>query len=559
MQFAERFEPLESLDRRHGLPDELRRDRRLLPRHHRAEAGGAGAPRRARRRSARRTTASRSSWASSRTSCGTRSRRSGTRSTSSATPTPASEQFRARPRDRLAAGRPHDAARRRPPGREADRDGEAAACTSRCWTSRSGGERRRGPPRALREPLGRAGVPRAPQPGLGGWRPDPDRAGRRATSCTTPRSSPTAGGSLGRGRDATAARPIIRVRDDGAGVAPDDLRKLFVPFVQSETTLAPEPGRPRPWARARARHRGAARRHGRRAQRRAGEGRRVRRDAARRGRVPAQRGTGALPRRRPGARRASSSSRTARTPPTRCATCSRVIGGHEVHVASDGESGVEAPASSRRDVILCDVGLPVIDGYEVARRIRADGAARDARLVAFSGYASSEDVERALRAGFDYHLAKPPDVERLLRLVAEAPVSGAVARPPRGHRDGTPRGRRAARRDPRAGGSPARRGSRRCPRRHPVPAGPRRLALRVRGGAHGGRGLSRASTATGGSTASSGTSSSGSARSCERDGGTPANVRALADVIERWVTGHVLEADRRLAEFIRARQDVAVA
>jgi PAS domain S-box-containing protein/hemerythrin-like metal-binding protein len=100
--------------------------------------------------------------------------------------------------------------------------------------------------------------------------------------------------------------------------------------------------------------------------------------------------------------------------------------GHEVHVVTDGHAGVAAAREYKPDVVVCDLGLPGIDGYEVARRIRANGAAAGTRLVALSGYASAEDAERALRAGFDFHLAKPPNAERLLALVAGAtPVSQA--------------------------------------------------------------------------------------------------------------------------------------
>jgi len=97
-----------------------------------------------------------------------------------------------------------------------------------------------------------------------------------------------------------------------------------------------------------------------------------------------------------------------------------MIGGHEVFVAHDGEAGIAAAREHEPNVILCDLGLPVIDGYEVARRIRSDGIAAGARLIALTGYASAEDIERAIRAGFDYHMPKPPDIDRVLSLVADA-------------------------------------------------------------------------------------------------------------------------------------------
>ena len=106
-----------------------------------------------------------------------------------------------------------------------------------------------------------------------------------------------------------------------------------------------------------------------------------------------------------------------------------VLGGHEVNVAYDGESGVDAIQRYTPDIVLCDLGLPGIDGYEVARRVRADGVSARARLVALSGYASADDIERALRAGFDYHVAKPPDARRLLDLVADAGAATAATLP----------------------------------------------------------------------------------------------------------------------------------
>ncbi len=68
--------------------------------------------------------------------------------------------------------------------------------------------------------------------------------------------------------------------------------------------------------------------------------------------------------------------------------------------------------------MLCDIGLPGMDGYEVARRLRADPALASCLLVALSGYALPDDVARATAAGFDRHLAKPPSLEALDDLLA---------------------------------------------------------------------------------------------------------------------------------------------
>jgi PAS domain S-box-containing protein len=94
--------------------------------------------------------------------------------------------------------------------------------------------------------------------------------------------------------------------------------------------------------------------------------------------------------------------------------------GHRVRVARDGSSGVALARALKPDVVLCDIGLPDMSGYEVAHAIRSDGALRRTRVVAVSGYAQREDVRRAAEAGFDAHLAKPLTLERLHEVLAGA-------------------------------------------------------------------------------------------------------------------------------------------
>jgi two-component system CheB/CheR fusion protein len=94
---------------------------------------------------------------------------------------------------------------------------------------------------------------------------------------------------------------------------------------------------------------------------------------------------------------------------------------HEVDVANAGPEGLEKAHRFKPDVVLCDIGLPGMDGYEVARAICSDEALKGTFLVALSGYAQPEDLERAANAGFHGHLAKPPSVEKLEELLAEAP------------------------------------------------------------------------------------------------------------------------------------------
>jgi CheY-like chemotaxis protein len=93
--------------------------------------------------------------------------------------------------------------------------------------------------------------------------------------------------------------------------------------------------------------------------------------------------------------------------------------GHAVRVAMDSRSGLALARERKPDVIVCDIGLPDLDGYEVARAVRGDDSLRGTRLVALTGYAQPEDRERAIEAGFDVHLPKPPTPEMLARVLAE--------------------------------------------------------------------------------------------------------------------------------------------
>lgn len=91
--------------------------------------------------------------------------------------------------------------------------------------------------------------------------------------------------------------------------------------------------------------------------------------------------------------------------------------GHVAHVAADGPAAVELILRLRPDVSFIDVRLPGFDGYEVARRIRADAGGAGARLIALTGFDRPEDRARALAAGFDRLVAKPVDVSTLVRLI----------------------------------------------------------------------------------------------------------------------------------------------
>jgi len=93
------------------------------------------------------------------------------------------------------------------------------------------------------------------------------------------------------------------------------------------------------------------------------------------------------------------------------------LDGHEVEIAPDGRSGLDRARAFAPEVVLCDLGLPDLSGYEVARALRAEPALAGTRLVAVSGYAQREDRARALEAGFDAHVAKPAPFEELAALL----------------------------------------------------------------------------------------------------------------------------------------------
>jgi CheY-like chemotaxis protein len=88
--------------------------------------------------------------------------------------------------------------------------------------------------------------------------------------------------------------------------------------------------------------------------------------------------------------------------------------GHDVAMAYTGPDGVDAARQTPPDVVLCDIGLPGMDGFAVATALRGNPATADVRLIAITGYGREEDVRRAREAGFNHHLVKPVDPERLL-------------------------------------------------------------------------------------------------------------------------------------------------
>jgi len=90
----------------------------------------------------------------------------------------------------------------------------------------------------------------------------------------------------------------------------------------------------------------------------------------------------------------------------------------DVRTADDGLSALEAVLDYRPDVVLLDIGLPGIDGLEVARRIRQQPALRHVLLVAMTGYGHEEAKQRSLEAGLTHHLVKPADFAQLQSILA---------------------------------------------------------------------------------------------------------------------------------------------
>jgi PAS domain S-box-containing protein len=228
-----------------------------------------------------------------------------------------------------------------------------------------------------------------------------------------------AGGRVTLSITADARRAVIHVRDTGPGIEPELLESIFDPFTQAKQTLARSEGG---LGLGLALVKGLVALHG---------GEVVARNAGD--------GGGAdlvvtLP--LPGAPSAAASAGTApRADPAPRAARRRVLVvddnqdaadtladlvrmlGHEAEVAYDGPGALRVAREQAPDVVLCDIGLPGMDGYEVARQLRRLSP-NAVRVVAVTGYAQPEDVARALHAGFDGHLAKPPDpaqLEALLR------------------------------------------------------------------------------------------------------------------------------------------------
>jgi signal transduction histidine kinase/CheY-like chemotaxis protein len=92
--------------------------------------------------------------------------------------------------------------------------------------------------------------------------------------------------------------------------------------------------------------------------------------------------------------------------------------GHEVFVAFDGRAGVALVEETKPHIVLCDIGLPELDGYQVIAKLREAATSAMPVMIALTGYGQSTDRTRSLAEGFDHYLTKPVDIEALLRLIA---------------------------------------------------------------------------------------------------------------------------------------------
>ena len=110
------------------------------------------------------------------------------------------------------------------------------------------------------------------------------------------------------------------------------------------------------------------------------------------------------------------------------------LAGYAVDVARSGPEGIACARQFQPELVICDIGLPGMDGYQVARILRQEPATAGAHLIALSGYAQEEDLQRSREAGFNWHLKKPVEFSELIRVLQQLPSPDrclAVAQPDR--------------------------------------------------------------------------------------------------------------------------------
>lgn len=97
--------------------------------------------------------------------------------------------------------------------------------------------------------------------------------------------------------------------------------------------------------------------------------------------------------------------------------------GHQVWKAANGAEAIELAAKWRPELALLDIGMPVLDGYEAARRMRSEDWGKRMMIVALSGWGQSSDVQRSRESGFDSHLVKPASFDALAQLLSRVPAT----------------------------------------------------------------------------------------------------------------------------------------
>ncbi|MBK9260097.1 MAG: response regulator [Polyangiaceae bacterium] len=104
------------------------------------------------------------------------------------------------------------------------------------------------------------------------------------------------------------------------------------------------------------------------------------------------------------------------------------LGGHEVRIAHDGASGLAVADAFKPQVVVCDIGLPVMNGFEVAAKLHAQPGFEQTPLIALSGYGQEEDRRRSKEAGFAYHLTKPVEPEALMALLESLSLGASAVK-----------------------------------------------------------------------------------------------------------------------------------
>ncbi|MDX2092162.1 MAG: PAS domain-containing protein [Kofleriaceae bacterium] len=208
-------------------------------------------------------------------------------------------------------------------------------------------------------------------------------------------------------REAKAA--VVRVTDTGEGIAPEMVERVFEPFAQAERTLARSKGG---LGLGLALVKGLVELHGGKVcVHSEGEGR----GAAFEVRLPIAPTLAPSPQLLATAPHALHRVLLIEDNVDAAETLGEVLRleGHTVEIAHDGPEGIESARRFRPEVVLCDIGLPGLTGYEVAQALVRDETMPPMRLIALSGYASPDDVARSRAAGFAHHLAKPVALGRL--------------------------------------------------------------------------------------------------------------------------------------------------